>query len=218
MSACALVEGVPGAAHPLRKHPSLRALLGALEGAGQDRKKNARALERIDKLIVPLLNEAEKVFARPTPTRDGELSEFKPQPARAFLERWVFAPNAPLRIGRDRLEPVPELASAMMLAACRADLRARAVAIGRSLSGDEGRAQRAFAALLLIEDGRVAEARELAWDLGEEGFIAPFVLAELASDPEDRERLHLIAGRHLQTPDQETAWRTQARRFAQESP
>lgn len=217
-AACALIEGVPGRAHPLRKHPALRALLAAVDGAGRDRKKNARALERIDKLLVPVYAEAERLFSRPVPTRDGAVPEFRHTPARAFLERWVLAPNAPLRVGRDRFEPAPELASAMMLAACRSDQRARAIAIGRGASGAEARAQRAFAALLLLGEGRLDEARELTWDVGEEGFLAPFVQAELAVDPDARERLHALAGRHLQTPEQEAAWHDQARRFALEAP
>ena len=106
----------------------------------------------------------------------------------------------------------------MLLAACRSDQRTRAIAVGRTLSGPEARAQRAFAALLLVEDGRADEARELLWDLGEEGFVAPFVGAELAEDVETRERLHDLAGRHVQSPDQETAWRAQKKRFAEKVP
>lgn len=212
VSACALVEGVPGPSHPLRMQPSLRPLFTALDGAANDRKKNQRVLERIEALLRPLYVEAERAFARP-PLKDGVAPEFKPQAARTFLERWVFAPNAPLRIGRDRFEPATGLASAMMLAACRADLRPAAIVIGRSLSGPEAQALRAFTALLLLESDRRDEALELLPELGDEGFLAPFVAAELATDPSERGRLHVLAGRHVQTPDQQSAWQTQARRI-----
>jgi hypothetical protein len=67
---------------------------------------------------------------------------------------------------------------------------------------------------LLLEAGRGDEARELLPELSEEGFIAPFVAAELAAEEaRERERLHALAGRHVQTPDQDAAWRAQARRF-----
>ena len=115
VAACALVEGVPGPAHPLRKHPALKPLFTSLDAAGQDRKKNARVLERMEALLAPLYVEAEKAFARP-PIKDGVAQPFKPQAARAFLEKWVFAANAPLRVGRDRIEPATGLASAMLLA------------------------------------------------------------------------------------------------------
>jgi len=212
VSACALIEGVPGASHPLRVQPTLKPLFASLDLAAGDRQKNLRVLERIERLLGPLYDDAEKAFARP-PQKDGVAPAFKPQAARAFLERWVFAANAPLRIGRDRFEPAAGLASAMMLAACRGERRPIAINLGRRLSGPQAMAQRAFAALLLLEADRRDEALELVPELGDEGFLAPFVAAELASDAAERERLHALAGRHVQTPDQETAWRTQTRRF-----
>lgn len=212
VAACALVEGVPGPAHPLRKHPALKPLFASLDAAGQDRNKNARVLERIEKLLAPLYVEAEKAFARP-PIKDGVAQPFKPQAARDFLEKWVFAANAPLRIGRDRIEPATGLASAMLLAACRADRRPAAIALGRVASGPEAQSQRAFAALLLLEGDRRDEALELLPELGDEGFLAPYVAAELATDATERTRLHDLARRHMQTPDHETAWREQAKRF-----
>jgi len=81
----------------IKRCSSLRPLFTALEAAANDRKRNQRVLERIEALLRPLYVEAEKAFARP-PLKDGVAPEFKPQAARAFLERWVFAPNAPLRI------------------------------------------------------------------------------------------------------------------------
>lgn len=212
VSACALIEGVPGASHPLRMHASLKPLFASLDGAANDRSKNLRVLDRIEGLLTPLYVEAEKAFARP-PQKDGVAPPFKPQAARAFLERWVFAANAPLRVGRDRIEPATGLASAMLLAACRADRRPSAIALGRSLSGPEAASQRAFAAFLLLEANRRDEALELLPELGDEGFLAPYVAAELATTASERERLHDLARRHVQTPDQDTAWHAQVRRF-----
>jgi hypothetical protein len=215
VSACALAEGVPAKAHPLRQHPSLRAIFQALDAAGSDQKKNARVLARFEKLLRPIYRDAELVFARPRATSpDRPPRDFEPRPARVFLEKWVFAPNAPMRIGRDRIEPAPGVAAGIMLAACRAGERAEAIALGRRLSGPETTAQRAFAALLLAEDGRAEEARELVPELGDGGFVAPFVAAELSADEVERARLHALAGRHVDTPDQASAHATQGRRFA----
>lgn len=218
LSACALVEGVPARAHPLRQHRRLRAIFRALDEAAGNRRKNQRVLERMQRFLGPIYREAERVFGPPRPAADGTIRDFDPRPARAFLERWVFVANAPLRIGRDRVEPAPGLASGMMLAACRAGERGEAIAIARRLSGDETSAQRAFAGLLLIEDGRHDEARELVAELGEEGFVAPFVAAELATNAAERTRLHALAGRHVSTPDQQSALEVQRRRFAAGSP
>jgi len=212
VSACALIEGVPGTSHPLRMQASLKPLFVSLDAAANDRKKNLAVLDRIEKLLKPLYVEAEKAFARP-PQKDGAAPAFKPQAARTFLERWVFAANAPLRVGRDRIEPATGLASAMLLAACRADRRPDAIALGRSLSGPEAQSQRAFTALLLLEAHRRDEALEFIPELGDEGFLAPYVAAEVATDASERERLHDLARRHVQTPDQDTAWHAQARRF-----
>ena len=226
VSACTLVEGVPSPTHPLRKHPALRSALVALQQAGTDKKKNATALGRFDAFLDPLYKQAEVAFARPRYDKDKETYDaFTPGPARAFLERWVLAVNAPLKVGLERFEPVSELTAAMTLAACRADNRSRAIALSRAATGPETRALSAFAALLLLEDRNVDEARELvrrfeggAGTTGDEGFVAPLVLAELASDGAERARLHEVAGRRIQNPDQEAAWRAQARRFAAEPP
>lgn len=218
VSACTLIEGVPAPSHPLRKHPALRSALASLQQAGTDKKKNAAVLGRFDAFLDPLYRQAELAFARPRYDKEKETYEaFSPAPARAYLERWVLAVNAPLKVGLERFEPVSELSAAMTLAACRADHRPRAIALSRVATGPEARSLRAFAALLLLEEARRDEARELVPNseaLGDEGFVAPLVAAELATAPAERARLHEIAGRRIQTPDQETAWRTQARRFA----
>ena len=59
----------------------------------------------------------------------------------------------------------------------------------------------------------VATDLELLPELGDEGFLSPYITAELTTDPAERTRAHDLARRHMQTPDHETAWREQAKRF-----
>ncbi len=213
-SACGLIELVPPATHPIRKHPALRRAVTALTAAADNKKKNAEAFAQFAKALAPAWRDAAKAFERPAvDPRTDESYPFKTAPARAFLEAWVFAPIAPLRIGVDRFEPALEVGAMMAMAACRAGLVDEAIAVTRGASGDEAAPLRAFAALLLIEAGRRAEAIELAPTLGEAGFLAPWVRVELTDDPNEKRRLHALAGRQTQTPDQQLAWQIQAGRL-----
>lgn len=214
VSACTLIELVPAPGHPLRRHPALKAGAYTLDKAGDDARRYALALGTFERNLARAFKDATSLFARPTiNARTGEPNPFRSEPARFFLERWVFAPNAPLRVGEERFEPAPEVAALMAFAACRAGLPERAIQLTRGLSGDEAAPLRAFAALLLLEAERRDEALELLPTLGERGFLAPWVAAELSPAPDERLRLHALAARQLQTPDQALAHRAQALRF-----
>ena len=213
-SACNLVPLIAPAAHPLRKHPTLKRAVDALTAARDDKKKNHDALGRLDRALAPLWKEATRAFARPeADPKTGEPRPFVPTAARTFLTKWVLSPNAVLRIGDDRFEPALEVSAWMIQAACKAGDLERATAIGRGVSGPDGAPLRAFAALLLLERDTPDEAKELLATLGEGDFLEAWVRVELADTPEERTRWHELAKRRVQSPDQEVAWQTQKARL-----
>lgn len=212
---CALVEGVPGPKDPLRSVGRLRAGFGAMAKAGADARALMAAHRKLRATLAGLLGESERVFrvgvgadGAATPWQDARRKK-----ARAWLERWVTAPGAPLRVGEFGFEPAPGLRAALMLTACRGGDREAAIRYGRRARGeDEGRA-RALAALLLLAAGRVDEAQELKGGLGEGGFLGPFVGAYLTDDPATQRRLAATAKRRVTTPAQEDAARAQGERL-----
>ncbi|MFO0751462.1 MAG: hypothetical protein U1F43_38210 [Myxococcota bacterium] len=207
-SPCTLVEGIAAADHPVRKGKAVAASFAALDHAGFDVAKNAKAYEQFVKSLDGLYAAAEKAFKAPAAGKS-----FVPTAAQRFLAAHVLAANAPLRVGLDGFEPGPEVAAAMALAACRAGRYDDAIDLGRRATLPESGPLRAFAALLLLERGDVPGARELDAKLGEEGFLAPFVAADLAPTAEERLRLHALAGRRRTTPDQDLAWQLQTARL-----
>ncbi|PKN57649.1 MAG: hypothetical protein CVU56_09930 [Deltaproteobacteria bacterium HGW-Deltaproteobacteria-14] len=207
VSACALLEGLPGPKDPIREQRAVAGAFRALDRA-RDQKAFAAAHARFERVLAPLFAEAARVF-HPT----GEDAEVDPKRAQRFLSRHVFGRDALLRIGDEAFEPRPELAAALALTACRAGDPDAAIAVGRGVGGADTAALRAFSALLLLEAGRRDEALELLPTLGDEGFLAPWIAAELATDADSRRALHTRAARRVVTPDQQTALREQTRRF-----
>lgn len=211
-SACNLVPLIAPTAHPLRKHPSLRRAVDGLAVAGDDRKKNAEALGRFDKVLAPLWKEAARAFARPElDPKTGEPRAFAPAAAKAFLTKWVFSPTPILRVGEERFEPALEVSAWMAQAACRAGEPERAVVLARAVSGAEGAPLRAFAALLLLEAGAVEDAQALS--VSEADFLGAWVRSEMAVDSGEKVRWNELAGRLVSSPDQEVAWKSQRSRL-----
>jgi hypothetical protein len=212
---CALVEGVPTSGDPLRKSPRVRSAFAALEQAGAEAKALARAHGKLRAALAGLLGEAETVFrvARGADGASKPYNDARRSKARAWLERWVIRPGAPLRVGEFGFEPAPGLRAALMLAACRGGDREAAIAYGRRARGDDEGQARAFAALLLLAGGRDDEARELRDTLGDRGFLAAFVGAYLATDADAVRRLAATAHRRVTTPAQQDAARAQATRL-----
>jgi hypothetical protein len=105
--------------------------------------------------LAGLLGEAETVFrvARGADGASKPYNDARRSKARAWLERWVIRPGAPLRVGEFGFEPAPGLRAALMLAACRGGDREAAIAYGRRARGDDEGQARAFAALLLLAGG-----------------------------------------------------------------
>lgn len=207
VSVCALLEGVPAAADPARKLKPFAAAFTALDRAGRDPRRAKAAYDAFARPLARILAEAAKVF------HPGGDREVDPRRAQRYLARYVLGRDAVLRMGDEGFEPRPEIATAMTLAACRARAVDEALGASRGMSGGDNAPLRAFAALLLLDEGRADEARELLPDLGEESFLANWVRAELATDPEARLASHRLAGKHLVTPDQETALKAQKARL-----
>ncbi len=206
VAACTLIEGSPDAIDPIRRARPFRAAFSALDRAGSAARANKAALGRFERALDRLMGQARRVFHPEDP------AALDREAARAFLERYVFGRKAVLRIGEERFEPRPEIATAMALAACRAGEPGVAVRLARRLTGAQDAPLRSLAALLLLDMGRPAEAAELAGSLGEAGFLGPWVGAELTDDPAERRRLHALAARRVSTPDQRTAVAEQRRR------
>ncbi len=214
VSICTLIEGVPGKGHPVRKAPRFAAGFAALDRAGQDRARNARAHQQLVRALDQLWTDAERVFKRPPARADGSPGAFANAPAQGFLQAWVLSKNAPLVVGLERFEPSVELAAALAVAGCRADRLGAVLSLTRGLTANDAGSLRAVAALLLVEDGKLDEARELAPTFGDHGFIAAFAAAELEPDPDKRRMLHARAGERVSNADQTEAWRRQDRRLA----
>lgn len=206
VSVCALLEGIPGPEDPVRKLAPFSAAFTALERADHDPRRARAAYDAFARPLAAILREAARVFH----PRRGEVD---PRRAQRYLARYVLGRDAVLRMGAEAFEPRPEIAAAMTLAACRARAVPEALAASRALTGPDNAALRAFAALLLLDQGRADEARELLGELGEEGFLANWVRAELTTDPEARLAAHRLAGRHLVSRDQETALKAQKARL-----
>jgi len=212
LSPCALLEGLPGPKDPIRRQRAVSAAFRALDRA-RSPKAFGKAHAAFVRVMAPLFDKAAQIF-HPA----GEDAEVEPKRAQRFLSRYAFGQDALLRIGDEAFEPRPEIAAALALSACRAGDHDAAIAVGRSVGGSDTAPLRAFSALLLLEAGRREEAAELLPSLGDEGFLAPWVSAELAPDADTRRRLHGLAARRVVTPDQQVALREQARRMAEETP
>ena len=214
-SPCTLIEGVPGEGHPVRHAPAIASAVSALDRAGFDPLKNGKAHDLFVKMLDGLYAQAERAFALP-PTRQGKPGTFAPGAAQRFLSANVLAANAPLRVGLERFEPSPEVAAMMMLAACRASRVDDVIAEARSVTLPESASLRAFGVLMLLARGDHDGARELATvgtGLPDEGFLVPYVQADLAVTKDERVALHALAGRRRHNGDQDVAWQAQAARL-----
>jgi len=207
LSACELLEGVPAAVDPIRQaEPFVRAFR-LLDGAGRDEARNAAALSAFERAVTGLMREAQRVFH---PPRGRSVDH---RQAQRFLSTRVLGKGAVLRVGLERFEVRVGIAAAMALAACRADDRPAAVRAARGTTAAEAGHLKAFAALLLLEDGRPEVASELTAELGDDdGFLAAFVRAELAPEGDARRALRALAARRVVNPDQAHALDAQGRR------
>ncbi|MGM0576975.1 MAG: hypothetical protein ACQEXJ_14720 [Myxococcota bacterium] len=212
---CSLVERLPGPEAPLRKQAPFREAFRALERAGSDEERMAGAFDSFEEDLFGLLDRAKRVFAVPEGDDWGDAERRR---AQRFLRRHVLSRHPVLRIGDVGFEPHPGLRAALMWTACRGGKREAALRWGRRASTEDEGPARAFAALLLLEAGRDAEARELRPGLTGDSFLLSWVRAELADTPAERQRHHARADRRTTTHDQHQAVMAQRERLDLETP
>jgi hypothetical protein len=204
--ACELVEGLPGPRDPLRLAGPYAGPLRQLAKAGSDPRRLARAHRALAGATARLMAQARTTFH----PKGGKVDRAR---ARRFLERFVLGRSAVLEIVDDRFAPVRGVWAAQIVAACRSGASDAALAVARGGSARDP-SLAALAALMLLDAGRPAQAEELAPRLTREGFLAPYVMAELSRDPATRQEAHAIATRRVTTPAQQLAVARQARRLA----
>lgn len=213
---CELIEGLPGKDAPLRRVPALAGAFRHLARAGTDPKRNQRVHRDLAKALTRLLAQAARVFHPDDSPR--RWSDAKRKRAQRYLRKHVLGRVPVLRVGRVGFEPQPGLRAALMASACWAGNRGAALRYGRGATAPDEGAARAFAATLLLVDGRAAEAIELVDGLDGDGFLASWVTAELASDPTVRFAAHARAKRRISSPAQERAIRAQEERWSRQPP
>jgi len=213
VSACTFLPAPPLDRHPARRGP-FRAAFVAKARAGRDSKKNEEALASFVRIAEGLLAEGARAFG----VKGEDPMEFEVSSAQRFLSRFVLTPNAPLRVGRDGFELVPEVTATAMLAGCLGLNATSAVAMARRSTGAEAGAARAGAALLVLFQGAGThdDAVALVAGLAPEDFLSAFVLAEVASRGQEAEGAwvaHAIAASLVKTADQHEAVMRQKQRL-----
>ena len=204
--ACQLIEGLPEPTDPVRKAKPFRKAFRVFEKAGLHRKKLRKAYAAFDKTLDKLLQKARAVF-------DPVGGPVARKPAARFLEQYVLTKRPALQIGPERFEPVAGVRAAFVFSACMSGNRDAAIAIARRARGKDEARMTAWAALLLLEADRRAEATELLQRFESRGFLAPWVRAELATDAEKRQLAHRAAAARAVTPAQQAAVQSQATRL-----
>ncbi len=210
---CALLEHLPGPKDPVRQLAPYRSAFVAMDRAGSDPKRLGRAHDALARALDRLLGEARRVF-HPAGGRAVDAKS-----AQRFLTRHVLGRTPALRVGDEQLEPARPVQAALAWTACRGGRPEVALRWARRpLAAGEVGGLTPFAALLLLDAGRVDEARELLPALGDEGFLAAWVEAELTPDPQRRLAAHARAGRRISTPAQRDAWMAQKTRLEEQRP
>ena len=205
-NACELIEGLPLAEDLLRRAKPFKAAFRALSRAGRDRHRLARVYRRFDRALGKLFKSAKRVFH----PKGRAVNRRK---AAQFLQTHVYGKTASLKIGNEGFEPSDGLRAALAYSACMSGKRDAAIIVARGATGSDRGAMAAYAGLLLLESGRVAEAHELNSQLDDMGFLGPWMRAELASDDTVRRTSHALARRRAKGPVQNAAVAAQARRF-----
>ena len=204
-----LIEGLPEAKAPLRKLRSVRSILRAIDNPKATAGEMGKRFRQLESLIHDALDDSKRVF-HDVPRRDWVARDQKK--ARRYLEKHVLGKHPLLQIGTIGFEPRQGLRAAMMYAACRAGDFEGAIRWGRRASRREEAPARAFAALLLLDQGRQAEAKELLSAIRGPSYLTAWVRAELSDDPDERRRQRAIARRRVTTGAQQDAAAAQARR------
>jgi hypothetical protein len=199
--ACELVENLPGPKAPIRQHPDFRQAYRLLARAKGHVGKLSQVRRILEKKTAALLERASKVFKEKNQT----VSRTR---VRRFLDTHVYGKRSSLLL-RDEGFVLPETVSATLAwLNCREGRFQEAIAYARPAHQGPGSLV-AFAALLLVERGRLAEAMELQSSLGSAGFLPAFMQAEFAKDFQERLRFHRMATLGARTQAQRLALKVQ---------
>lgn len=211
-SPCALIEGLPGPKSPIRRVRSVKKILAGIDNIKASPAQMDKRFVQLEQLVHDALAKAKRVF-HDTPRRDWTVRDQKK--ATRYLERNVLGKTPLLQIGTLGFEPQLELRAAMMYAACRAGRNEDAIRWGRRATRREEAPARAFAALLLLDEGRRGEAKELLSVIRGPSFLTAWIRAELVESPKERARQHASARRRVTTGAQQDAVAAQAQRAAE---
>ena len=214
-SPCALIEGLPGPKSPIRKLRSVKKILKAIDNIKASPAQMGQRFEQLERLVQGALQSAKRVF-HDTPRRDWTARD--QTKAKRYLEQHVLGKHPLLQIGTVSFEPQQEVRAAMMYSACRAGRSEDAIRWGRRATRREEAPARAFAALLLLDNDRRDEARELLSVIRGPSFLTAWVRAELSENPKARQRHRAAARRRVTTGAQQDAVAAQERRAEETTP
>jgi hypothetical protein len=204
---CTLIETLPAKGDPASQAKSYQRLFKTLAKQSPSRKNMARLHSRFVKRTGALLAEAQRTF-QPASKKPSK------RKMRQFLKRHVLTPYPSLVVADEGFMPTVAVQSALAYTACRAGKVASAIAFARTSQRRPGPLV-AYGALLLIEQQRLNEARELLPHVGTRGFLAPWVQAQLAVRKVAALSFHKMASTRVQLPVQRNALNWQKGQLAQ---
>lgn len=198
---CALVEGFPGPKAAIRKIAPFKRGFSQLEKSRGKRRNLRRAKHALEQASSALLAKARGLMGRQGPVAEDRADKRK---IRRFLDAHIMTPTPTLLIVNEGFTLPPTITTTLATLACRLGHPAEAITLARRHALKSPRLT-AFAALLLIDQDRPQEARELLPHLGTQGFLAPFVRTELIADPQEKLRFFLMARDRAQSSLQRLA-------------
>ena len=182
---CGLVEGLPNKADPIRRVKAYKTGFRALERSKGQLKKMSKARRLLEQGSLALLKEARDVFRERN-------DSFKRPAVRRFLDRHVYNKPPSLVLKDEGFALPAPVSTTLAWLQCREGHWKEAINHARP-AHLEPSSLVAFAALMLIDQGRMAEAIELQPAMTEEGFLSPFVKVELSTDKQEKIRYHRMA-------------------------
>ena len=195
---CALLEGVPGPKHPIRKERAFKKAFRAYNRAKDQPEQYHRAHQLFRKRLTKILDASKKIFH---PAKGS----VKKTSAQRFLKRYVLNRNPVLRIGNWGFEPQPTIRAALIHSACMAGDKAHALAYARDAAHPDDHIFRSFAALLLFTDHREEDAVDWLPTEPPRGFLEAWVVAALHPLPSQRKAALQQARRQASTRSQRRA-------------
>ena len=188
MDVCALVETLPAPSDPFAQAPPFKKAFTELSKAGRSRRAHKRLHQAFEREGNRLLRRARTLFH----PKSG-----KPKRAliQRFLKRYVYHENPSLIIEGDGFDLTPAVRSALAYTACRLGRMNVAVKHARRPSLTPA-ALVAYAATLLMQQGREPEARELRPHIDQRGFLGPWVIGMLTQKKSlRRQQIERLSGR-----------------------